>query len=383
MAPDTSQPPHTRPDVAQGSRIGLVLQGGGALGAYQAGVYQVLHEAGLEPDWISGVSIGGINAALIAGNPPELRVPRLRQFWERVTSRKIWIGDTPAGDSIRKMHNAWSSFVTSTFGQPGFFRPRLANPWLAGRDIHAATSYYDSAPLRETLLSLIDFDRLNTSGIRLACGAVSVGSGNFIYFDTASTRLTIDHVMASAALPPALPMVRIGQDYYWDGGMVSNTPLQHLLDNADQDSMLIFQVDLFSARGPIPRDMFDVQARTKDIQYSSRTRLITDHYRALHRQKLEIRALLDRIPEQDLTPRDRALRQQLSSLPAITILQLIYQEEAYEGQTRDFEFSAASMEEHWDAGARDTRMTLSHQDWLRPSPDDAGLIVHDAHRPDR
>ncbi|ACI50858.1 Patatin [Gluconacetobacter diazotrophicus PA1 5] len=378
MAPESC-----RPIDAREGRIGLVLQGGGALGAYQAGVYQELHEAGLEPDWISGVSIGSINAALIAGNPPELRVARLRQFWERVTSRQVWLGDTPAGDSIRKMHNAWSSFMTSTFGQPGFFRPRLANPWLAGRDSHAATSYYDSTPLRDTLESLVDFERLNDSGVRLACGAVNVGSGNFIYFDTVCTRLTIDHVMASAALPPAMPMVRIGQDYYWDGGMVSNTPLQHLLDHVERDSMLVFQVDLFSARGPVPRDMFDVQARTKDIQYSSRTRLITDHYRALHRQNLQIRALLDRIPEADRTDEDRALRRQLSALPAITILQLIYQEEAYEGQTRDFEFSAASMEEHWDAGARDTRMTLSHPDWLRPAPDDAGVIVHDAHRPDR
>ncbi|WP_342629847.1 patatin-like phospholipase family protein [Nguyenibacter vanlangensis] len=380
----TNFPPHpARRNAARQGPVGLVLQGGGALGAYQAGVYQQLHEAGLEPDWIAGVSIGSINAALIAGNPPEQRVQKLRQFWEYVTSRKIWIGETPAGDSIRKMHNAWSSFVTSTLGQPGFFRPRLGNPWLAGRDIHAATSYYDSTPLRRTLESLIDFGQLNESGIRLACGAVNVGTGNFIYFDTANTRLTIDHVMASAALPPAMPMVQIGKDYYWDGGMVSNTPLQHLLDHVERDGMLIFQVDLFSARGPVPRDMFDVQARTKDIQYSSRTRLVTDHYRALHRQKLQIRALLERIPQGDWTEDDRALYRHVSALPAISILHLIYQEQAYEGQTRDFEFSAASMEEHWDAGARDTRATLSHPEWLRPPPDDAGVIVYDAHRPDR
>ena len=363
-------------------RIALVLQGGGALGAYQAGVYEALHDAGLEPDWVAGVSIGGINAAIIAGNPPETRVARLREFWDRVTSRQVWIGDTPGGDNVRKLHNAWSSMMTGSFGQPGFFKPRSSNPWLAGRGSKGSTSYYDSAPLQRTLEELVDFDRINAGGMRFAVGAVNVGTGNFAYFDNKDIAIAAPHVLASGALPPAMPMVRIGEDHYWDGGMVSNTPLQHLLDNV-RDDILVFQVDLFSARGPIPRDMFDVQARTKEIQYSSRTRLTTDHYMQLHRQRVRMRRLLAKIPEAALSAEERALRADLAFLPKINILHLIYQEATYEGQARDFEFSSASMKEHWEAGMRDTNETLSHRHWLTLPHDDAGVAVYDAHRPDR
>jgi NTE family protein len=372
----------TAPEHDKAFKIGLVLQGGGALGAYQAGVYQALHEAGLEPDWVTGVSIGGINAALIAGNPPERRVERLREFWEQVTSRRVWIGETPGGDGIRKLHNAWSSMLTSAMGQPGFFRPRAANPWLAGRGGAGATSYYDSAPLGRTLRTLVDYELINDQAVRFAVGAVNVGTGNFTYFDNAHSRIDCDHILASAALPPAMPMVQIGDSYYWDGGIVSNTPLQHLLDHVGENNMLVFQVDLFSARGPIPRDMFDVQARTKEIQFSSRTRLTTDHYMQLHRAKVRMRKLLAKIPEEMLSPKERALKAELSFLPKINILHLIYQEASYEGQTRDFEFSKASMSEHWDAGMRDTNETLSHRDWLSLPADEAGVAVHDAHRPE-
>ncbi|MCQ8241759.1 patatin-like phospholipase family protein [Rhizosaccharibacter radicis] len=384
MSPGRAAPDDqtTRPAHDDRFKIGLVLQGGGALGAYQAGVYQALHEAGLEPDWVTGVSIGGINAALIAGNHPEKRVPRLREFWEQVTSRKVWIGETPGGDGIRKLHNAWSSLLTSTMGQPGFFRPRVTNPWLAGRGGSGATSFYDSGPLGRTLRTLVDYDLINEQAIRFAVGAVNVGSGNFTYFDNADGPITCDHILASAALPPAMPMVRIGDNHYWDGGMVSNTPLQHLLDHAGENNMLVFQVDLFSARGPIPRDMFDVQARTKEIQYSSRTRLTTDHYMQLHRAKVRMRKLLAKIPDDKLSPKERALKNELAFLPKINILHLIYQEASYEGQTRDFEFSKASMLEHWDAGMRDTNQTLSHRDWLSLPADEAGVVVHDAHRPE-
>ena len=358
----------------------MVLQGGGALGAYQAGVYQALHEAGLEPDWVAGVSIGGINAALIAGNPPERRVARLREFWDRVTSRQVWIGETPDGGGTRALQNAWSSMMTSTLGQPGLFKPRLANPWLVGRGGKGATSYYDSAPLLRTLELLVDFDRINQGGMRFAAGAVNVGTGNFAYFDNAQTRIEAAHVLASGALPPAMPMVRIGDAHYWDGGMVSNTPLQHLLDHV-RDDVVVFQVDLFSARGAIPRDMFEVQARSKDIQFSSRTRLTTDRYMQLHRSRVRMRQLLAKIPEAALSDEERALKADLDVLPKINILHLIYQEAAHERQTRGFEFSAASMDEHWQAGVRDTVETLSHRDWLTLLHDDAGVIVHDAHRP--
>jgi NTE family protein len=243
-----------------------VLQGGGALGAYQAGIYQALHEAGLEPDNVAGVSIGGINGAIIAGNPPERRVARLREFWESITSRRVSLY-TPDGDNARKTRNTWSSLLTTALGQPGFFEPHKVNPWFSPRGGKTATSFYDTTPLRETLLRLVDFDLLNSGVVRYAAGAVNVTNGNFAYFDSANVEILPEHVMASGALPPAFQMVQIGTDYYWDGGLVSNTPLQQVLDNAGSHHMLVFQVDLFSARGALPRDMYDVLARQKDIQY--------------------------------------------------------------------------------------------------------------------
>jgi NTE family protein len=362
-------------------RMALVLQGGGALGAYQAGVYQALHEAGLEPDWVAGVSIGGINAAIIAGNPPERRVERLREFWETITDRRIW-AYTPDGDDPRKVRNAWSSTMTMLLGQPGFFTPQFPNPWLSLRGSKTATSFYDSAPLRATLLRLVDFELLNRRETRYACGAVNVLNGNFAYFDNAMTDIALEHVMASGALPPALPMVNIGTDYYWDGGLVSNTPLQHVLENAASKNMLVFQVDLFSARGSLPRDMYDVLARQKDIQYSSRTRLVTDYFQQRHEADLFLRRVLDKVPEELLTDEEREAKRRLAEIPEVSILHLIYQQTAYESQAKDFEFSGTSMREHWEAGHRDTVRTLRHKDWLDIPATDRGIIVHDVHRLD-
>ncbi|MBV9654827.1 MAG: patatin-like phospholipase family protein [Acetobacteraceae bacterium] len=359
--------------------IALVLQGGGALGAYQAGVYQALHENGLEPSWINGVSIGGVNAAIIAGNPPERRIERLREFWDMVTSRQIWLW-SPDGDDPRKLRNAWSAWLTMSLGTPGFFTPHHPNPLLSLRGASTATSFYDNHPLRETLHRLVDFELLNSGDVRYACGAVHVGTGNFRYFDNAQVAILPEHVVASAAMPPGLPMVRIGTDYYWDGGVVSNTPLQHLLENTGSDNVLVFQIDLFSARGALPRDMADVLGRMKDISFSSRTRLVTDYYMAQHRQKLIQKKLLAKIPEDRLDDGERALREELANLPEITILQMIYQQKAYEGQAKDYEFSGTSMREHWDAGYDDTLRTLSHRDWLAMAPEDGGVIVHDVHR---
>jgi NTE family protein len=362
-------------------RMALVLQGGGALGAYQAGVYQALHEAGLEPDWVAGVSIGGINAAIIAGNPPERRVERLREFWETITARRIW-AYTPDGDDPRKARNAWSSTMTMLMGQPGFFTPHFPNPWFSLRGAKTATSFYDSSPLRETLLRLVDFELLNRRETRYACGAVNVLNGNFAYFDNTMADIIPEHVMASGALPPALPMVNIGTDNYWDGGLVSNTPLQHVLENAASKNILVFQVDLFSARGNLPRDMYDVLARQKDIQYSSRTRLVTDYFRTRHEADLFLRRVLDKVPEELLTDDERAAKRRLAELPEAAIVHLIYQQTAYETQAKDFEFSGTSMREHWEAGHRDTVRTLRHKDWLSIPATDSGIIVHDVHRLD-
>jgi NTE family protein len=361
--------------------IALVLQGGGALGAYQAGIYQALDEAGLRPDTVAGVSIGGINAAIIAGNPPERRVERLRDFWETITARPVsWI--TADGDAARRAANIWSALLTTTLGQPGFFRPNQVNPWISPRGAKTAIAFYDTAPLRQTLLRLVDFDLLNSGRVRYAAGAVNVLNGNFAYFDSTQTKILPEHIMASAALPPAFPAVQIGTDYYWDGGLVSNTPLQHVLDNAACLHILIFQVDLFSARGAEPRDMDDVLARQKDIQFSSRTRLVTDYFRAKHDRDVLVKKLLAKIPDDHLDADERLLKARLAHMPEATILELIYQQAAYETQAKDYEFSASSMRAHWTSGYLDTQRTLRHRNWLEVSESDAGLSVHDIHRVD-
>jgi NTE family protein len=361
--------------------IALVLQGGGALGAYQAGIYQALHEAGLQPDTVAGVSIGSINAAIIAGNPPERRVERLRAFWEGITARPVSLISWD-GDVFRKATNAWSAFLTTALGQPGFFTPNTVSPWLSPRGSKSATAFYDNSPLRQTLLQLVDFDLLNSGTVRFAAGAVNVISGNFAYFDNAQTQIVADHVVASGALPPAFPATEIGTDHYWDGGLVSNTPLQHVLENAACEHMLIFQVDLFSARGLLPRDMDDVLARQKDIQYSSRTRLVTDYFREKHDRDVLLKKLLAMIPDERLDDAERALKRRLDHMPQATILEMIYQQAAYETQAKDYEFSADSMREHWNSGYQDTVRTLRHRDWLRVSEGENGLSVHDIHRVD-
>jgi NTE family protein len=360
-------------------RIALVLQGGGALGAYQAGVYQALHERGIEPDWVSGVSIGAINSAIIAGNPPRKRLERLQEFWHRITDRKIW-HYTPDGDVFRKARNATSNWMTVVQGQPGFFTPRNPNPWLSLTGAQTATSYYDTAPLKETLLDLVDFSLINDQSIRFSVGAVNVLSGNFVYFDSANELIEPEHIMASGALPPALPMVKIGTDYFWDGGIVSNTPLQHLLEHEDRLNTLVFQVDLFSARGDLPRDIQDVMGRHKDIMYSSRTRYNTDVYRRIHSWKTRLAQALKKIPDEHCSDEDRRMRDELDDLPEIAILQLIYQQKAYEGHAKDHEFSATSMREHWQSGYEDTKRTLKRQEWLTMPPEGAGIVVHDVHR---
>lgn len=360
-------------------RVALVLQGGGALGAYQAGVYQAMQEAGLEPDWVSGVSIGAVNAAIIAGNPPEKRLERLAAFWDRITNRTVWL-HTPDGDIFRQMRNAASSFTTMMMGQPGFFAPHKLNPWLSPAGAKSATGYYDNNPLRETLMELVDFDLLNAGQCRFSVGAVNVTTGNFIFFDNAKHEIGPEHIMASGALPPAFSPVQIGSDYFWDGGIVSNTPLQHLLAQDDDINSLVFQVDLFSASGALPRTIQDVMSREKDIAYSSRTRQVTDMFQRLQRWKTRAYRALLKIPEADLTEEERMMRDKLARLPAHTILQLIYQQKAYEGNAKDYEFSRTSMREHWQSGHDDTKRTMTHTHWLEMPPENTGIVTRDIHR---
>ena len=359
-------------------RVALVLQGGGALGAYQGGVFQAMDEAGIVPDWLCGVSIGAINAAIIAGNAPKDRLSQLRGFWEMITpERGPW--PAPDGDLPRQWANDTAAFGAVMLGQPGFFTPNRPGPLLSLPGARQATAFYDTSPLRKSLLDFVDFDHLNSGAVRCAVGAVNVATGNFAYFDNAEMILGPEHIMASGALPPTFPMIQIGTDYFWDGALISNTPLAHLLLNIDACSTLVFQVDLFSARGPIPRTIQDVGLRQKEIGFSSRTRLVTDYFKREFALKNRLRRLLDRMPPDLLTPEDQAEREQLHELPQLSILELIYEHTAYEGESRDYEFSRRSMNDHWTRGYDQTRQTLARRDWLE-MPGAAGIVTHDIDR---
>jgi len=266
-------------------QVVLVLQGGGALGSYQAGVYQALAEHDLHPDWVAGISIGAINSALIAGNPPERRVARLREFWETVTESAVGVPYFKSlqiqNDYTRQaLNQAWAANILM-FGVPNFFVPRMPPPVLWPSSEAGKASYYDNSPLRATLDRLVDFKLLNSGAMRFSVGAVQVDTGNFVYFDTKDKEKPIraEHILASGSLPPGFPATKIDDAYYWDGGLVSNTPLQWVFDSRPRLDRLLFQVDLWNARGMVPKDLIGVEVRQKEIQYSSRTRAATDQYK--------------------------------------------------------------------------------------------------------
>jgi NTE family protein len=360
------------------TKTALVLQGGGALGAYQAGVYEALSEAGYEPDWVAGISIGGINAAIIAGNKPGDRLLRLREFWRRITSMMVAQPMAEIGERGHQVFNRTSALISVLFGSPGFFKPRLPPAVLQPQGAPGALSFYDTAPLRDTLARLIDFDLINNGHApRLSLGAVNVRTANFVYFDSAYRTITLDHVMASAALPPGFPPVEIEGEQFWDGGLVSNTPLFYVLEDGPKDDTLVFQVDLFSAVGPLPRDLFEVEERRKDISYSSRTRLNTDNFRHKHQLRRAIGDLYERLPADVKQRPDMQALRALGEDHAVSIVHLIYRRKNYEIDAKDYEFSRASMQEHWLAGVQDTHRTLRHQLWLRPLADDEGVRVFD------
>ena len=375
----------------QFERLALVLQGGGALGAYQGGVYQALAEADLHPNWIGGISIGAINAAIIAGNPPKERVARLRAFWERITAPPPWmpsIGTSMLGalefgsDFLHTLVNQTQACTTLMNGAPGFFFPRQIPPFLGSANIET-NSFYDVGPLRETLEELVDFDRINARETRFAVGAVNIRKGNLEFFDNAERTLGPEHIMASGALPPGFPAIQVGGDYYWDGGLVSNTPLQWLRDSRPRQDSLVFQVDLWSARGEIPHDLVGIDLRQKDIRFSSRTRKNTDQFKQEQRLRRAAHRLLQLVSDQDLLNADSemALLRAEADETVHNIVHLIYRAKSYEGSSKDYEFSRETMEEHWSAGYEDTARTLRHPDILKRPVTPDGVATFDLSEP--
>jgi NTE family protein len=355
----------------------LVLQGGGALGAYQAGVYEGMVERGFAPNWVTGVSIGAINAALIAGNPPERRLERMRAFWDLVSSGVPIIAPAYL-DPLRLAFDRMSAMAASTFGAPGFFVPRMPPPYFAPDGTPGALSLYDTSPLRDTLGELVDFDLLNGKTVRLSVGAVDVHSGNSVYFDTQRQTIGPEHIMASGALPPGFPPVVIDGNHYWDGGIVSNSPLWYVLDDAPDLSALVVQVDLFSARGPLPQNLDEVLERSKDIQYSSKTRFNTNRVKELELLREALGRLLHKLPAALQKDPDYQRLMPLSVRRRhLTILHLINRRPVHSLSAKDYAFSRALAHQLWESGLEDVRRSCAHPQWHDATEIVSGVRVFD------
>ena len=370
--------PASSPSRAQ--RV-LVLQGGGALGSYQAGAFQALCHQGFEPEWVAGISIGAVNAAIIAGNDQKQRVDRLKEFWEMVSAPVPW-NPVLQTDRGRSIYNETSAAIIATFGVPGFFTPRLPPAPLWPHGSPQAQSYYDTAPLRRTLERLVDFDRINDLKCRLSIGAVGVTSGNFRYFDNLEfrrqgKRIEPEHIMASGALPPGFPSIVIDGEHYWDGGIASNTPLDYVLDAETDRDLLIFQVDLFSARGPLPETLLEAAEREKDIRFSSRTRLNTDKNRQLHNARKAVRDLIAKLPEDLQHDASVEFLRKAAKENTVTVVHLIYKSKNYESSSKDYDFSHLAMVEHWEAGVRDVHLSMRRKEWLERPQSGETMVTYD------
>lgn len=352
-------------------QVVLVLQGGGALGAYQAGVFEALHEAGLEPDWVIGTSIGAINAALIAGSAPEHRVERLQCFWSTVAIKELteyWPG----------LQAAWGKLNIVSQGLPGFFAPNhraWLNPHLPLAEDD--TGYYQTLKLRDTLSLLVDMERLNSNAPRLTVGAVNVRSGEMRYFDSRDESLDLNHVLASGALPPAFPPVRVDDDIYWDGGIYSNTPIEAVFDDNPRRSSLIFAVQLWRPEGSTPRNMWQVTERQKDIQFASRTNSHIRRQAQIHQLRHIVRELTRELPAAALA---RPALKEMASYGCGTVMHLmslVAPRMPDEDQTKDMDFSSSRISARWNAGLCDARRSIAAQAWLAPVDTIDGLVVHE------
>jgi NTE family protein len=376
---DHSNPAHAR-TPAEAQRV-LVLQGGGALGSYQAGAFQALCRSGFEPDWVAGISIGAVNAAIIAGNGQEKRVDRLKEFWEMVSKPVPW-NPVLTGDRGRSVFNETSAALIATFGVPGFFTPRIPPAPLWPQGSPQAQSYYDTSPLKKTLERLVDFDRINDLKCRLSVGAVGVTTGNFKYFDNfefkkLGKRIGPEHIMASGALPPGFPSIVIDGEHYWDGGIASNTPLDFVLDAEIDRDLLIFQIDLFSARGPLPLSLLEAAEREKDIRFSSRTRMNTDKNKQIHNARMALRELIGKLPDYLKNDPSVEILCKLARESTVTVVHLIYRSKNYESSSKDYEFSHVGMVEHWEAGVRDVHVSMRHKDWLERPQTGETMVTYD------
>ena len=352
----------------------MVLQGGGALGVYHVGVYQALHEAGIEPQWVIGTSIGAINGSIIAGNPPEKRLAKLTEFWNPVEHQQGGsLGSPwPAAEAM------FAKIRTVAQGVPGFFAPNPDAAWgphmLLGVD---GAAFYSTAPLKKTLADLVDFSYLNGGHTRLTVGAVKVGTGEMRYFDNREGAIGVEHIMASGALPPGFPAVRIEGDAYWDGGIYSNTPIEVVLEDRPRRDSLIFAVDVWHPHGPEPETIWQVLGRHKDIQYASRANSHIARQKQIHRLRHVINELVQRVSEHDKN--DPAVRELISygCTTRIHVVRLLAPRLDGEDHTKDIDFTPTGIRTRRQAGYADARKMLEAAPWSRDADPLAGVLVHD------
>jgi NTE family protein len=355
-------------------QVVLVLQGGGALGSYQAGVYQALHEAGIEPDWIIGTSIGAINASLIAGNAPQDRLAKLREFWKRMEQKPLW-GFSGAWPGLHEKLAYWS---TVSNGIAGFFQPNLLAH--AGADVPLGAEnagYYSTEPLQRTLTELVDFARINRGAPRLTVGAAAVRTSQMRYFDSRDGELGLRHVMASGALPPAFPPVRVDGELYWDGGILSNTPTEAVFDDNPRKSSLIFAVNMWNPSGAEPRTMAEVLGRQKDIQYASRISSQIVRQQQTHNLRHVIQQLVARLPQDQ---RDTEAVRELAGYGCATqmhVVRLLAPQLDGENHTKDVDFSPSGIQRRWEAGHGHTKAVLDRTPWVGEFDPLSGVILHE------
>lgn len=356
-------------------QIVLVLQGGGALGAYQAGVYKALHEAEIEPDWIIGTSIGAINASLIAGNAPGRRLAQLQEFWSRITQSSLLAAANTNPFIAAFAPNAG----TIAGGVPGFFEP---NPgaWLGAKTRlgpeHAG--YYSTEPLYRTLSELTDAKLLNAGSPRLTVGAANVQTGEMRYFDSRGCTLTVRHIMASGALPPAFPAIRIDGELYWDGGVLSNTPVEAVFDDNPRRSGLIFAVHMWGPHGPEPDSIWNVLGRQKDLQYASRAVSHIQRQRQIHRLRHIIAELAEKLPAGAFDDPEIAAMAAYGCTTRMHVVRLLAPPLAGEDHSKDIDFSAHGIHARFEAGFADTKRALAEMPWNQGFERTEGFILHEA-----
>ncbi len=361
-------------------QVVLIFQGGGALGAYQGGAYQALHEAAIEPQWVVGTSIGAINAAIIAGNDTAARLDHLREFWERIRWKPLW-GDTPFGNLGG---HAAAYFMTIINGISGYYAPNPEVAWGLNARLgieHAA--FYTVEELRKTVSNVVDFDRIAAKFMRLTVGAVNVRTGKMRYFDSRNMRIALDHVLASGALPPSFPAIRIDGDPYWDGGLYSNTPVEVVFDDEPRRDSVVFAVQIFPIAGPEPESVWQVLSRQKDIQFASRADSHVSRQEQIHRLRHMVRELASRLPESERSSSEVREIARYGCGTCMHIVRINATAPKDEDYFRDIDFTADGIRRRWQAGYADTMRTLERRPWEIPVDPMVGVAVHDSDALDR